>query len=146
MQKKLADATKIDPGVVLSRTRGGAASRGAAAASAAEALDPLLAETAARRERGLDKKRVRLTVERSKRQKHVFNTDWGKGVHEVEESCRGELSLVSRDEEEEAEIALFYKVCGAAWCGPRRVPFFFSSYGTGQLRLVACCPLATPDS
>eukprot|EP00903_Cladosiphon_okamuranus_P019497 g17930.t1 len=108
MQKKLADATKIvDPGG--SRTRSGSAAQGAAAASASETLAAMKAETAARREQGLDKQRVKFTVQRNKRQRHVFHTSWGKGVDYVEDACRSELDLVSRDEEEEAEIALFYK-------------------------------------
>lgn len=119
MQKKLEAATKIADtgGGGGSRTRAGSAIHGAAAASAAATVSPVLAETAARRERGLDKKRIKFTVQRSKRQRHVINASWGKWIHEVEDFCRGELSLVSRDEEEEAEIALYYKVRrGAVRC------------------------------
>lgn len=130
MQKKLADATRIDS--VGSKTRGGSVIHGAAAFATEDTSD---AATAARRERGLDNRRVRLTVERSKRQRHLFKTDWGKSIHEVEEGCRGMLILVSRDEEEDAEIALFYKVrCGVrAAC---RFPWL--SFERRETPLLAC--------
>ena len=145
MQKKLQAATKIvDTGGGGSRTRAGSAIHGAAAASAAATVNPVLAETAERRERGLNRKRIKFTVQRNKRQRHVFRVDWGREIHAVEEACRGEPSLVSRDEEEEAEIALYYKVrrgtvrgtaCRVVCCEKthKRISRCWGPFGTGNL-------------
>lgn len=115
MQKKLADATNIES--ATRKTRGGgrsssaSSSLAAAAAAAAAAAEAGSAETAARHLREQDQRSVKLRVERNKRQKYVFNARRGTQVAFLETKCREELDLLSRDESDDAEIALFFEVC-----------------------------------
>ncbi|CAN0412540.1 unnamed protein product [Ectocarpus fasciculatus] len=101
MKQKLADATNIDMApTVMGRLRASGIPTGPQVVSA---------ETAARREREQNQKGVKLMVKRTKQQQHVFHTRLGTKVSVVEEKCREDPDLVSREEEEDAEVALFYK-------------------------------------
>ncbi|CAM9747983.1 unnamed protein product, partial [Ectocarpus sp. 4 AP-2014] len=101
MKQKLADATNIDMApTVVGRLRASGVATGSPVVSA---------ETAARREREQNQKGVKLMVKRSKQQQHLFHTKLGTLVSVVEEKCREDPDLVSREEEEDAEVALFWK-------------------------------------
>lgn len=111
MQRKMADASNIDTGATSS-WRDSASARLAAAGSAYSTVS---AQTAARRAREKDAKAVKLTVTRGKRHQHAFNTTLGKRVQLIEDGCREQPNLLSRDEmdDEDVEIALSYKVRAA---------------------------------
>ncbi|CAB1117070.1 unnamed protein product [Ectocarpus sp. CCAP 1310/34] len=101
MKQKLADATNIDmASTVIGRQRPPGVATGSPVVSA---------ETAARREREQNQKGVKLMVKRSKQQQHLFHTKLGTLVSVVEDKCREDPDLVSREEEEDAEVALFWK-------------------------------------
>ncbi|CAM9834066.1 unnamed protein product, partial [Ectocarpus sp. 6 AP-2014] len=101
MKQKLADATNIDMApTVMGRLRASGVATGSPVVSA---------ETAARREREQNQKGVKLMVKRSKQQQHLFHTKLGTLVSVVEEKCREDPDLVSREEEDDAEVALFWK-------------------------------------
>ena len=105
--RKMAAASAVDlPG----RTSGSMQERLAAMSEATEAAAAATKAAAARRIRNeLSRKHVRLRVERSKTQRHVFHTKLSTGIVNIANGCRRERALLSRDEED-ADLSLYYEV------------------------------------
>ena len=106
IKDKIARAERLDL-PTRSCARGGA--RGGPSRAAAEAAEALKQAAAARSKREIDARRVKLTMVRSKHRRHVFHTKLGSRVGAIEEACREQVALVSRDEQG-ADLCLYHEV------------------------------------